>query len=590
MLANDLPLSTADNPLFQQLLLTAVAPTAPAAQDADHAHSRITHHQLQHHLSSLSSAQVMHPFADSPPSPHASANLIIYFTDASRQASACCRKAHAQNNNHVVISHDSAAYVASVFRFVSQSHLSYLFSRNCRLGFSSNVTDIVHHAQQQSDFKFAQVLISRPLVAVDKPRALPNSEQGPVWVADVGREVDILCHELLAQVPLFIRVHRRNKMLASYFREDSSNAVADHIFRRDDYAKEKLHPYLQFIVKPPPAIQSFHVFELASHTHQIVCKAQHVHEDAKRVVDTRSFIASLTEDNCGCVPLSQEIIRLLLSTPYRTELKSFLSIMKPLTALISLYNITGNVPPLSYSSPLFDVNDLFRCPLEFRSRSLAHVLPDCVRTMREIYSEKLPEHEEDMHILREHAMCRLLGKGVDGCPPVADDISCIAALLNPSGDLSNTKGITVDEVLRRAVQYIQTHHSEKGEVGVKTVLDQLEQFHNRKGQFADDNMFGEASEGVDPLEWWDKFGHVAPELQPIALGVLSVPTTAFAAVQHMTNLNACSEDLQRSVADEEMEKRRFITWNLRLHMGRVKAAEREAVAEGDQTRTEPMLL
>eukprot|EP00178_Gracilaria_changii_P001258 TRINITY_DN1175_c0_g1_i1.p1 TRINITY_DN1175_c0_g1~~TRINITY_DN1175_c0_g1_i1.p1 ORF type:complete len:982 (-),score=176.23 TRINITY_DN1175_c0_g1_i1:2548-5289(-) len=605
LLVNDLPFSVVENPLFHDFLhgtrgvpaISDAASTMSAtAHPNNNAHSQITYHELETFLSNRSATELVHEFDHKPQQPYSSAQLIIYFADNSREAAACCSDFHAQNDNPVALAEESAAYLASVFCYVSASHLSYLFSKNCRSNFSSSVAEIVQLAQKQCDVKCEQIVVSRPLVAVDKPRAIPRSELNLVWLPDIVREVDILCQELLAQVPLLIRVQRRNNILAAYFREDYSKAISEELFGRSDGEKETFQRYLDFISKRAHGIRSCQVVDVALHTHDLLCKAQVTHEDAARVVDTRNFITTLTEETCGNVSLSQEVIRLVLSSPYRDDLNVFVSVMKPLTALISLYRLANDAPTIRYSSPLFDFGDLFRCPLELRTRSLAHVLPDCVGTLRELYSEKFPQYEDDLRLLRGHVACRLLGKGVDGCPPVADDISYIAALLNPNGDLSNTKGITVDEVWKRAVQYVQAHHSENGEVEVKTVLDQLQEFQNRRGRFADDNLFSEASESTDPLEWWEtKCAHVAPELHSIAQTVLSVPTTAFAAVRHMTNFNACGEDLQRSESDAEMEKRRFITWNLRLCMSRTKAGEKEeSVAEGGtrctRLKTERVLL
>ncbi|KAI0561871.1 Ribonuclease H-like protein [Gracilaria domingensis] len=602
MLVNDLPFSTAESPLFHDLLLsTRSMPTwtdaAPAFSipDPNNPQCNITHKELELFLSKRSAVELMDVYNDKPPNPHSSAQLIIHFTDAASQAAACCRNLHSRNHSDFASATESAAYVASVFRYVSASHLSYLFSKNCRLNFSSSLAQMVQEAQQQCDIKCEQIVVSRPLVAVDKPRAIPKSAPDLVWVPDVAREVGILCQELLAKIPLLIRVQRRNNILSAYFREDYSNAVSEELFGRDDDEKEKFQRYLQFIAKRAQSFEFCQVVEVASHTHDLICKAQDIHEDGKRVVDTRNFINTLTEEKCGNVPLTQEVIRLVLSSNYRDDLKAFLALMKPLTALISLYSISHEAPSITYSNPFYDVGDLFRCPLVFCSRSLAHVLSDCVGTLRELYSEKLPDYEDDLRSLRGHVACRLLGKGVDGCPPVADDISHMAALLNPDGDLSNTKGITVDEVWKRAVQYVQAHHSDHGEQGVKMVLDQLQEFQKRSGRFADESMFRETSPGADPLAWWEKCGHVTPELRSIALSVLSVPTTAFAAVRHMTNFNACNEDLQRPEGDGEMEKKRLITWNLRLCMSRVKAEEKEGGATDRDPRetrfkTERVLL
>lgn len=589
MLANDLPLDSAGSPLFRDLMLCGrwaadkqQHPLNFSAPDGEHAALQLSKAELDTYLTDHSIEHLMGPFSDDPPVARVGAQLLIYFTDLSHEATTSSKMQHT-NKSDIRVTEESAAYIASVFRFVSGSHLSYLFSKNCHVNFSCSLADIVAEAQQCSTIKCDQIIISRPLIDVHKPRQIPRDDDAHVWMPDMVREVDILCQELLAQVPLLIRVRRRNTVLATYFQEEFSKAVGQELFGRNSDEKEQFERYQNFLARRPHSIQSFHVVETAMHTYDLLCQAQSSHEDSQRFLDTRTFMSNLTEDNCGNAPLSREVIRLLLSVPCCSDLKAFLSVMKPLTSLISLYTSKYDTP-MRFSGAVYDMADLFRCPLTLRVRSLSHVLPDCVQTLREVHAGKFREQDSELQQIRQHVLCRLLGKGVDGCPPIADGISYFAAFLNPSRDLLHTKGLMVEEAWKKATMFVEKHYSGSGGMSASVILQQLHEFHDRKGRFSHQDLFRNLPNDCDPIEWWQIHGNVAPELRCVALRILCVPTTAFPAVRHITNLNACTEDLQTGGRDSLMEKRRFLTWNLRLCVNRLKE---ETKLEEDTQRFPP---
>lgn len=494
-----------------------------------------------------------------------STQLIIFFPHTLRS------KRHqllpSYDNSTAFDYHSSASFVASVFRLSSGSDLKYIGARNCQPDVPTSLTEIIAESLDEGEPRYDQIVIGRPLTNVEKARAVPRNDQLHVWIPDVAREVDILCQDLLAQVPLLVRCRRRNKLLATFFQEDYSERTATTLFGRDLVEKEQCKRYLAHIANAPEYPQCSHIIENAQQTCEILLQTQNSHCNLRRREETGNFLHSLTEDNSGNVQLCKQVVQLLLSTAYRKDLTAFISIMSPLSRLISIYNQNElsperDTPPSSGPDP----DELFSEPLQLRSRSLAYVLTDCVKTLRELYAEKMPAYENDLLLLRSITASRLLGKGTDGFPPIADDVCYVAAFLNPAADLATTKGISVEEAWRRAVQFLHNQYSNNSDVLLERVLEQLQHFHRRSGVFSVQDVFNDLDEIQDPRFWWAKHGSLAPDLCGVAMRVLSAPTTAFHVIQHIAEVNARDEDLHGLEKDELMDKRRSVVWNLKLAM------------------------
>lgn len=453
----------------------------------------------------------------------------------------------------------ASTFIASAFS-ISDTGVSYLSSKNCQHDFPAGLASLVDEAIKESQEKFEHIVISRPHGDFDKVRSIPRNDPDYIWNPDIAREVDILCQELLAQVPLLFRCTRRNKLLASFFREGHSEGTAARLFGRSAAEKEQCQRYLTYVCQAPRYPLCSDILEGAIQTYDILCHAQKSHEDQNRLRETGSFLQALAEENALNLNLCQEVIRLVLSAPYRKELKVFISVLTPLCHLIDRYSIGPNRPAdRSVDSEFVNTN--------IQSRSIAHVLPDCVRALRELYVEKVPELENDLLVLRGHTATRLLGKGTDAFPAIADDVSYVAAFLNPGADLSTTKGLSVEEAWRRAVSFLHSRYGSRQDVVLDRILEQLQSFHRRSGVFAAHDIFSDEEVEQDPRLWWEKHGGLAPELCAVATRVLAVPTTMYPVMRVIGEENAKASDL-RGTRGELEEKQRRAVWNLKLEEAR----------------------
>lgn len=466
--------------------------------------------------------------------------------------------------------------VASVFRWTADVELRFLGSKNCAGDVQSHLLTIIEKAQEeqgtQGKLKFDQIFIARPYLSTDKLCDIRQSDTGNIWIPDVAREVDILCQELLAQVPVLVRCMRRNKLLASFFREKYSESAAVVLFGRNAAEKERCNRYLKHISNTVRNPRCQDALKTAMQTYEILRLTQSTHEEAQRLQETGSFLHTISEENTGSVQLCQEVTGLVLSIPYINELKVFISVMTPLANLISLYSSPrvsdGKGRGMSPASQISE--DVFQDSDPFRNRSIAHMLPDCLRTLCELYTDKMTDFETDLRLLRAHTTQRLLGKGGNGVPPVVVDVCYVAALLNPNGELGTTKVISIEEAWRRAVAFLHRHYSSSTAFGLDRALEQLQAFHRRTGVFAAPELFHDVRDTEDPRRWWEKHGNVAPDLCALALKILGAPTTGFPVVQYIAEQNA-----HGGIGDERgkdgggIEKERMVRWNLILKECRV---------------------
>lgn len=498
-----------------------------------------------------------------------SAHLIIYFPDCIAPLLPHCAS-HSSYDADKELDNNSLSMIASTFRWTSGAKLKYIGSKNCSGDFQTCLSELLSESQPNcppGKTTFDQIFIGRPVGSLDQSRNIPRNDPVNTWIADVSREIDILGQELLSQVPLLVRCVRRNKLLASFFRETYSNSAAVILFGRNPAEKEQCRRYIAHIADPVKYTRCCDALESAEQTYEILQQAQSSHKDRQRLQETGSFLHTISEENAGNVQLCQEITRLVLSLPYRNELKLFISVMRPLANLVTLYGREDKARARSdrptqqgHQTPA----DIFSDPFPFQGRSIAYLLPDCVRALRDIYTEKAPEFENDLLLLRGHTTCRLLGKGAEGFPPIVGEICYLAAFLNPNTDLSTMKGITVDEAWRRALSFLHSNYNSSSDLVLDRALEQLQSFHGRSGVFSVREMFSDANEIQDPKVWWEKHGSLAPDLCVVALKILSAPTTAFPVVQHIAEVNARELDLRRMGKDDIMEKKRILHWNLKL--------------------------
>lgn len=481
-----------------------------------------------------------------------STQLIIYFPflpDPKQH-----RLLHMYNHANGIDPHRHASYVASAFSLSSSTSLKYIASRNCRPDFQASLADLVDEASQASALKFDHIVIARPVCDLHNPRPIPKTHTHLVWIPDVSREVEIMSQELLAKVPLLVRCQRRNRLLATFFREDYSQGAAVTLFGRNLSEKEQCQRYLAHLSNFPQNPSCYHIVQNALQTYEILLQTQTSHDDPHRMNDVGTFMQQLTEENCGNPQLCKEVVRLLLNTQYRKDLKAFLSFMTPFSNLILRYG----------TQQVSDSKHLFDSPPQFTTRSVAHVLPDCFETMWHLYLEKIPEYEADLCMVRDLATHRLV-KGVDHFPPVIAELCYIAACLNPCGDLGALKGLMAPgEVWKRALKFIETHYGDQGGPINDRIVSQLQEFQGRQGRFAVPELFSDTG---DPCAWWTRNAGVAPELAGVAIRVLSVPTTAFPVVKFVSEANAKDDDLRGGERDAYLHKRRCAVWNLRLRLG-----------------------
>lgn len=454
--------------------------------------------------------------------------------------------------------HASGSYIASAFLATGGRQLRYVCSKNCQSNFAAGLADVVQEAMREASVKIDQVMVARPLVDIEKIGGIPKSSAEQDWIFDIARELEILCQELLAKVPLFVKCQRRNKLLASFFKEDYSERTALLLFGRSIAEKEQCQRYLAHIADFPESPSCYHIVQNVLQTFEILHQSQTSHDDPQRMGEVGTFAQSITEENCGNRQVCQEIIRLLLSAQFRKDLKAFLSIMTPLSNLILRYGNGDAADGLHLKG-----KNTLEEPLQTTTRSISHVLPDFMRTLCDLYALKLQEYDSDVRFVRDHAAIRLI-KGDSKFPAVIGDICYIAAFLDPGADLAAMQGMTVSDVWQRVVKFLERHGTQ-GEGTMDRVMEQLENFQQRHGVFSVPEMFHEASE---PSEWWSQHGSVAPELATIALNILSVPTTTFPAIRYVSECNAKEEDLHGTERDSLMQKRRSAAWNLKLAMKR----------------------
>ncbi|CDF40939.1 unnamed protein product [Chondrus crispus] len=485
--------------------------------------------------------------------------LIIYFPDyANAQPS---RHALRRQPTEDEGNSGEASMIASTFLWTSGAKLYYIGSRNCSHDFKSCIAELVLQSKETCKLGKAaldQVFIGRPFETSEQSADVTKNDPVNTWISDVPREVDILAQQLLTQVPVLSRCVRRNTLLASFFRETYSSRAAVMLFGRNLAEKEQCARYKAHIALPLQLTRCCDAVENAQQTFKILSHAQSSHKDRQRFQETSSFLHTINEESAGNVQLCQEITRLVLSQPYLNELEIFIAVMKPLAKLIEKYTCVDD--SLSAS----DMGS--SAPLASGGRSLAHVLPDCFSTLRDIYKEQRPELENDLRLLRAMSARRLMGQGGDEYPPIVGDICYLATFLNPTSNLAAMKGITVDESWRRAVSFLHFQYGSRSDVVLDRAIEQLQDFHQRSGAFAEPGIFiaPDETEQEDPRIWWQKHGRLAPDLFTIALKVLDAPTAAFPIVKLASEMNGRHSDLYSTEKDELMEKKRFLLWNLRL--------------------------
>lgn len=516
----------------------------------------------------------------SPPQYPPSTHLLIYFPYRLGPVDLRPSSSH-YDESGVASDGINPALIASVFRWTAGVELKYLGWKNCAGDLRANLSVIVEEAQEeeagQSKSKFDQVFISRPSVNIDNAHDIPRNDADNIWIPDIAREVDILCLELLSLVPVLDRCVRRNRLLASFFREKYSEGAAVVLFGRNAAEKERYNRYLRQISKPVKNPRCRNALEIAAQTYEIISQTQSSHEDPQRLQETGSFLHTISEENSGNVQLCQDVTGLVLSIPYRKELEVFISIMTPLVNLISLYSPSSHSHEKgAQASSMGEISEeVLNEPDPYQSRSISQMLPDCLKTLRDLCADKMPEFENDLRALRAHTACRLLGTGADGIPPIVDDICHVAAFLNPNGDLSSTKGITMEDSWRRAAAFLHRHYSSSTEFALERALEQMQSFHRRNGVFSSRELFYNVEEMKDPKEWWIKHGKKVPDLFALAMKILNAPTSAFPIVQYIAEKNAERVvKLGGTSVAELLEKEEIVGWNLRLRECRMKEQDK----------------
>lgn len=589
---HSIDLGTVESPLFRDLV-QAVTATGPSNGVADQESSDQGSNDLltkeskilpsgeelkefwriTPHTQLLKSDPVSPP--DYPPSTH----LLVYFPY--RLGSVDLRPSSSHYDESSGASDGiNPALIASVFRWTADVELKYLGWKNCAGDLRANLLMIVEDAQEEEErqpkIKFDQVFISRPSVNVDSVHDIPRNGTDNVWIPDFAREVDMLCQELLALVPVLERCVRRNRLLASFFREKYSEGAAVVLFGRNAAEKERYNRYLRQISKPVKNPRCRNALEIAAQTYEIISQTQNSHENPQRLQETGSFLHTISEENSGNVQLCQEVTGLVLSIPYRKELEIFISVMTPLVNLISLYSPSSqSLEKGAQAASMAEISErVLNDPYPYESRSISQMVPDCLKTLRDLYADMMPEFDNDLRAVRAHTTCRLLGKGADGNPPIVDDICYVAAFLNPNWDESSTKGMSMEESWRRAAAFLHRHYSSSAEFAPERALEQMQSFHRRHGVFSSPELFNNVEELKDPREWWIKHGKKVPDLFALAMKVLNAPTSAFPIVQYIAETNAERVvKLGGTSMAPLLEKEGVVGWNLRLRECRVKEAD-----------------
>lgn len=574
LLGFHLPLATAESPLFLDFIFRVATEFASQSDtDSDHPHrladkmfAQLTQRELRSYFSNHSAIHTLGSANDAVPQSEATAQLFIYFANVSRHTMHSRGLPHVSSTSGVQPFEESAVNVASVFHVVPGSNLSFLASYNCHLKLSSSLEEIVHEAKEALNFRFTYVIVSRPLLNANEVSTIPPNDSTHFWITDIVRELDIICQELLAQVPFLKRVHRRNELLYSYFKEEYSEPVAQELFGRSQKEKQQFERYREMIaVAASHPMYTCRAVETASRTYDLLCQAQSIRDNQNRAEDTRKFFFSLSEEVCGSVAFSREIMRLVLFSSHCRDLKAFLAVMTPLIALISQYNIQREEAE-TLCGTFHPIDGPPELPVGLHCRSLSHVLRDCLGTVREIGSAELAEHESDKKLLHDHVRSRLIGDGSGGLPPIANELTYLAAFLHPNRVLMRTMGICVDDAWQKAVLFLKTHCNGRSEMEVKCILEQFEEFGDRRDRFSNSEIFEHLDNETDPLQWWERHGDVAAELKSVAVAALSIATTALPAVRYISEENALSDDLLGRERDTSEEKLRFVSWNLKLSM------------------------
>lgn len=587
---HSIDLDAVDSPLFQDLVQAVTATGASNGvldqKSSDQGSGDLTareskvvpsSEELQKFWRNVTYTQLSKNDLASLPNYPFSTHLLIYFPYRSSPFDQRSSQGHYDDSSSVSEGFNPAL-IASVFRWTAGVELTYLGWKNCAGDLCANLTAIVDEAQEESgqaNTKFDQIFISRPFANIDNARDILRDDASNIWIPDIAREVDILCQELLAVVPLLDRCMRRNRLLASFFREKYSEGAAVVLFGRNAAEKERYNRYLRQISKPVRNPHCRNALEIAAQTYEILTQTQSSHEDSQRLQETGSFLHTISEENAGSVQLCQEVTRLVLSIPYRKELEVFISVLKPLVNLISLYSSSNQVieKGIQVSSAEISENMLeSRDPCQCRSISL--MLQDCLTTLRELYADKMPEFENDLRALRAHTTCRLLGKGADGVPPIVDDICYVAAFLNPTGDLSSTKGISIEDSWRRAIAFLHRHYGSSTDFTLERALEQLHNFHRRHGVFSSPELFNDVDKMKGPKEWWIKHGNKVPDLFVLAMKILNAPTSAFPVVRYIAETNTEKVvKLGGTSKARSLEKEEIVGWNLRLQEYRMENAD-----------------
>lgn len=568
-------LQAVESQLFKDMI-QAVSSTGPTNGVTGNVHSNpdITRalpsvEQLHAFWKGSSQAQLVNSDTVSTNGLPSSDNLLIYFPYTADHGNSrisnvyeSLASTHSENLN--------PSHIASVFRWAGGHQLRYLGTKNCtndlHTGVSAIVDEAIEEVHESKQTRFDQVYLSRPPVNVDKNRDMMNENSAHPWVKDVARELEILCQELLTQIPVLVRSMRRAMLIASYFRERYSQGTAVVLFGRNAAERDVYNRYLRQISKTVRQLTCRDALEMVKQTYELVIQAQRSHENGQRLQETGSFLHTMSEENAGNVHLCQDVTRFVLSPPIRNDFKMFIALMTPLANLISLYTpqyqgtlFKGN--NVSSTSGLSE--DVFATSAPFRNRSIAHLLPDSVNTLQQMYAEKNPEFEPDLRMFWAHTTHRLLGKGSEGTPPIVDGICYAAALLNPRRNIPS-KGNGIDDWWMKAASFLHKTYKGSSEFSVERAMEQLQGFHQRSGVFASPELFADIGNSTDPKNWWTKHRNVAPDLSYVAMKILGAPTGTFPIVRYISEMNIVDWMAGDFKHAEMMGKKRIVEWNMKL--------------------------
>lgn len=561
MLAYHIDFRISERPLFQNLFWssfdqrsTCDTPFLPTTRASSCGPRK---YELQDCFTNSSSADIINCIKAASSTAISSTILIICFADTAKDLN--------YSKKTVSSSETPPTYVASYFCLSSRSSLQYIASRNCGADMCSGLSDIVKEAEVHISRGFDHLLLGRPRTIIGTPASSSLSDTLADYSLDVCREVDTLFQELLGRISLLKKVHRQIGIIASFFRLVGRDATWRGMFGEFAPGHEDFQRYITHISRSQYAVCSFGTMTTASLTCIIVQNAQS--SGKHREEQICNFLTSRTEENCGSIPICRAVVDLLLSPSLLVDLNSFLHLMEPLSHLIRKYSVEKVVPTTSHSRYVSPVPTF---PLIANTRSAGYVLFDCAQALGELSRGVKRENRNDLSGLEDHVRIRLFQEGPNGYPPIVSDLMCVAAMLNPSIEITSN-GISSQEAWGRAWRFIQRTYCSYPRVVLDRVWQQLHNFRTKgtaaTQSLACNNVLGKSPD-EDPLEWWTKYGAIAPDLRDLALRILHVPTTIFSGVQHITNLNAEYDDLREQTRNSLEEKLRFTSWNLKLRNNR----------------------